>query len=93
VLLVGVGRMGKVQGLPSAGDPEFQARHFLKIVFPLPGNHNSQLFMLYGRLVHVGKTFNRFYRFWTVNCICKCFPVLFYGLEACSLRKYQYKSI
>jgi len=23
----------------------------------------------------------------------KCFPVLFYGLEACSLRKYQYKSI
>jgi len=24
---------------------------------------------------------------------CKCFPVLFYGLEVCSLRKYQYKSI
>jgi len=23
----------------------------------------------------------------------KCFQVLFYGLEACSLRKYQYKSI
>jgi len=23
----------------------------------------------------------------------KCFPVLFYGLEVCSLRKYQYKSI
>jgi len=23
----------------------------------------------------------------------KCFPALFYGLEACSLRKYQYKSI
>jgi len=23
----------------------------------------------------------------------KCFPVLFYGLELCSLRKYQYKSI
>ena len=23
----------------------------------------------------------------------KCSPVLFYGLEACSLRKYQYKSI
>jgi len=23
----------------------------------------------------------------------KCFPVLFYGLEACSLHKYQYKSI
>jgi len=23
----------------------------------------------------------------------KCFPVLYYGLEACSLRKYQYKSI
>jgi len=22
----------------------------------------------------------------------KCFPVLFYGLEACLLRKYQYKS-
>jgi len=22
-----------------------------------------------------------------------CFPVLFYGLEACSLRKYQYRSI
>jgi len=23
----------------------------------------------------------------------KCFPVLFYGLEVCSLRKYQYKFI
>jgi len=23
----------------------------------------------------------------------KCFPVLFYGLEVCSLRKYQYKPI
>ena len=23
----------------------------------------------------------------------RCFPVLFYALEACSLRKYQYKSI
>ena len=23
----------------------------------------------------------------------KCFPVVFYGLEVCSLRKYQYKSI
>jgi len=24
---------------------------------------------------------------------CECLPVLFYGLEACSLRKCQYKSI
>ena len=29
-------------------------------------NHNSQLFILYGRLVHVGETFNRFadFRLW-----------------------------
>jgi len=30
----GVGRMGKVQGAPSAGAPEFQAKKF-KIIFPL----------------------------------------------------------
>jgi len=31
-------------------------------------NQNLQLFMLYGRLVHVGETFNMC-RFWTENCI------------------------
>ena len=29
-------------------------------------NHNSRLFMLYRRLVHVGETLNRF---WALNCI------------------------
>jgi len=36
--------VGKVNGAPIAGVPEFQA----------------QLFMLYWRLLHVGETFNRF---------------------------------
>jgi len=44
-----VGMVGKVEGPPSApGPPEFQANYF------------SQLFMLCGRLVHVGETLNRF---------------------------------
>jgi len=32
----------------------------LKRAQKFTSNYNSQLFMLYGRLVHVGETFNRF---------------------------------
>ena len=63
--------MDKVQWPPGAGAPGQKNN---KIIFDLPNtadtvfvtctkftsNHNSVLFTLYGRLVHVGETFNRF---------------------------------
>jgi len=57
------------EGPPSAGAPSSRPKKF-KNSFPVTvkigtsgyqtSNRNSQLFMLYGRLVHVGETFNRF---------------------------------
>ena len=59
---------------PGGSGPEFQTKKN-KNNFPVTvkirtsgyqtSNHNSQVFMLYGRLVHVGEIFNRF---WAMNC-------------------------
>jgi len=67
----GVGRMGKVQGLPSAGAPSSREKMF-KNNFPVTvkirtsGYQTLECFIatlptwgVYGRLVHVGENFNR----------------------------------
>ena len=67
------GQGGQSTGAPQCRHPMSQAVNFknnypvtknadivLKRAQKFTCNYNSQLFMLYGRLVHVGETFNRF---------------------------------
>jgi len=57
------GQGGQSPGGPECRAPEFHARKFLKIIFPDTRMFNCDtpnLGSVYGRLVDVGETFNRF---------------------------------
>jgi len=65
----GVDKVQRSRGLPSSRPKNFKNNFPVTVKIKTSGyqasDHNSQLFMLYRRLVHVGNTFNRF---WAVNC-------------------------
>jgi len=71
------------------------SRQIKKIIFPLQWkighldikqNHNSPLFMLFGRLVHVSETFNIFADFW-LRITQKCVYINLYSLKKTAAHK------